>query len=141
AVKDGVRDAGWESAIESVWQDLRYGSRMLRRSPGFAAIAILILTLGIGANTAIFSLLNAVMLRTLPVHEPAQLVEPLSRYPGEPRINGFSWEFFDYVRDRNHVFAAVSGVSPTRFQLARDAADAETVDGEYVEGTLFSVLG
>ena len=143
AVKEGVRDAGWESVIESVWQDVRYGGRMLRRSPAFAAIAIGILALGIGANTAIFSLLNAVMLRTLPVHEPAQLVEPLSKYPdpGEPRRNGFSWEFYEYVRDRNHVFAAVSGVSPTKFQLARDGAEAETVDGEYVEGTLFSFLG
>ena len=67
AVKDRVRDAGWESVLESVWQDVRYGARMLWRSPGFAAIAIGILALGIGANTAIFSLLNAVMLRTLPV--------------------------------------------------------------------------
>ena len=143
AVKDGVRDAGWESTIESVWQDVRYGGRMLRRSPGFAAIAIGILALGIGANTAIFSLLNAVMLRPLPVHEPAQLVEPLSKYPdpGEPRRNGFSWEFYEYVRDRNHVFAALSGVSPTKVQLALDGAEAETVDGEYVEGTLFSFLG
>jgi putative ABC transport system permease protein len=143
AVKDGVRDAGWESIVQSVWQDARYGGRMLWRSPGFAAIAIGILALGIGANTAIFSLLNAVMLRTLPVHEPAQLVEPLSKYPdpGEPRRNGFSWEFYEHVRDRNHVFAAVTGVSPTKFQLARDGAEAETVDGEYVEGTLFSFLG
>jgi putative ABC transport system permease protein len=143
AVKDAVRDAGWESLVGSVWQDVRYGGRMLRRSPGFAAIAIGILALGIGANTAIFSLLNAVMLRPLPVREPAQLVEPLSKYPEprEPRMNGFSWEFYEYVRDRNHVFAAVSGVSPTKFQLARDGAEAETVDGEYVEGTLFSLLG
>jgi putative ABC transport system permease protein len=143
AVKDRVRDAGWESLVESVWQDARYGGRMLRRSPGFAAIAIGILALGIGANTAIFSLLNAVMLRTLPVREPAQLVEPLTKYPdpAEPRRNGFSWEFYEYVRDRNHVFAAVTGVSPAKFQLARDGGEAETVDGEYVEGTLFSFLG
>jgi predicted permease len=141
AVKDSVRDAGWESAIESVWQDVRYGGRMLRRSPGFAAIAIGILALGIGANTAIFSLLNAVMLRTMPVYQPSQLVEPLSRYPGEPHRNGFSWEFFEDVRDHNHVFAGVTGVFPTKLQIAPDGAEAETVDGEYVEGTLFSLLG
>ena len=141
AVKDRVRDVGWESVIESVWQDVRYGIRMLRRSPGFAATAITILALGIGANTAIFSLLNAVMLRTLPVHEPAQLVKPLSRYPGEPHMNGFSWEFYEYVRDRNHVFADVTGFTPTKFKVGRAGGEAETVDAEYVAGNLYSTLG
>ena len=86
AVKDRIRDGGWDFVLESVWQDVRYGARMLWRSPAFAVIAIGILALGIGANTAIFSLLNAVMLRPLPVREPAQLVELLSRSPGEPRM-------------------------------------------------------
>ncbi|HMF59905.1 MAG TPA: permease prefix domain 1-containing protein, partial [Vicinamibacterales bacterium] len=89
AVKDRVRDAGWESVLGSVWQDVRYGGRMLRRSPAFSAIAISILAVGIGGNTAIFSLINAVMLRELPVRDPAQLVELLTRYPGEPRMNNF----------------------------------------------------
>jgi predicted permease len=141
AVKDRVRDAGWETLVESAWQDVRYGARTLRRSPGFAATAIGILTLGIGANTAIFSLLNGVMLRTLPVHEPAQLVEPLSQYPGDPRRNGYSWEFYEHVRDHNHVFAELSGVSPASFKVAVDGAEEETVDGEYVVGNLFSMLG
>jgi hypothetical protein len=103
AVKDRVRDVGWESVLESVWQDMRYGTRALRRSPGFAMTAIGILALGIGANTAIFSLLNAVMLRTLPVHEPKQLVEPLSRYPGDPRMNGYPLDFYEYVRSQPRV--------------------------------------
>lgn len=141
AVKDRVRDVGWESILESVWQDVRYGVRTLRRSPGFAATAIGILALGVGANTAIFSLLNAVMLRTLPVHHPEQLVEPLSRYPGDPRMNGYSLEFYEYVRDHNHVFAEVTGVIPASFKLTREGADEETVDGEYAAGNLFSVLG
>ena len=89
AVKDRVRDAGWESLADSVWQDVRYGARTLRRSPGFTVTTIGILALGIGANTAIFTLLNAVMLRTLPVRAPQQLVEPLSKYPADPRMNGF----------------------------------------------------
>ncbi len=80
AVKDRVRDVGWESLLESIWQDVRYGVRVLRRSPAFAAIAIAILALGIGANTAMFSLLNAIMLRPLPVQAPEQLVELTSRY-------------------------------------------------------------
>jgi putative ABC transport system permease protein len=141
AVKDRVRDAGWETLVESAWQDVRYGARTLRRSPGFAATAIAILTLGIGANTAIFSLLNAVMLRTLPVREPAQLVEPMSRYPGEPRLNGYALDFYEYVRDHNHVFADVTGVMPGSFKVAREGAEEETVDGEYAAGNLFPVLG
>ena len=85
AVKDGVRDVGWENVLETTWQDVRYAARTLRRSPGFTAVAVVSLALGIGANTAIFSLINTLMLRSLPVSHPEQLVELLSRYPGEPR--------------------------------------------------------
>ena len=73
AVKDQVRDVGWESVIESVWKDVRYAVRGLRRSPGFATVAILTLALGIGANTAIFSVVNSLLLRALPVSEPQAL--------------------------------------------------------------------
>ena len=62
---------GWNS-VETLWQDVRYGLRQLRRNPGFTTVAIVTLALGIGANTAIFSLIDAVMLRSLPVHDPSE---------------------------------------------------------------------
>ena len=141
AVKDRVRDAGWESVLGSVWQDVRYGGRMLRRSPAFSAIAISILAVGIGGNTAIFSLINAVMLRELPVRDPAQLVELLTRYPGEPRMNNFGWKVYEYFRDQNHVFSDVIGASPARLDVRRAGLDSETVEGELVVPDTFSALG
>ena len=141
AVKDGVRDAGWESIAESTWRDLRYGARLLSRSPGFTVTVIGILALGIGANTAIFTLINAVMLRTLPVRAPEELVEPLSKHPDDPRMNGFSWDFYEHVRDHSHVFTDVIGWAPGRFDVTRDGVEPETLDGAYVVGTLFPVLG
>src|SRR6266566_5801342 len=74
-VKEQVRAVSWESLVETLWQDLKFGLRLLRFNPAFAATAILSLALGIGANTAIFQLLDAVRLRTLPVKDPQQLVE------------------------------------------------------------------
>ncbi|MGH9630592.1 MAG: ABC transporter permease, partial [Bryobacteraceae bacterium] len=127
--------------LERLWQDVRYALRMMCRTPGFTAVAVLSLAGGIGANTAIFSLINAVMLRTLPVREPEQLVELLSRYPGEPRLNGFSSRIYEHFRDRNHVFSDLIGVSPSRFHVSVEGLDAETVDGEYVTGNFFPMLG
>ncbi len=73
-VKEQVRSAGWESSVESLWRDVRFSIRMMGKSPGFTAVAILSLALGIGANTAIFTLMDDLMLRSLPVADPANLV-------------------------------------------------------------------
>ena len=140
-VKDGMREVGWETKLETMWQDVRYAARTLRRSPGFTAVAVLSLALGIGANTAIFTLINALMLRSLPVSHPEQLVELLSRYPGEPRLSSFSWRHYEHFRDHNQSFSELLAASRARFQVAGEGIAPETIDGEYVAGNFFTSLG
>jgi putative ABC transport system permease protein len=125
-----------------VLQDLRYASRMLRRHAFVTTTIMTTLGLGIGANTAIFSVVHALMLRALPVQDPGRLVELLSRYPGEPRMNNFGWTNYEHYRDRNHVFSDLIGTSPARFQVTGHGTDApEHLDGEYVVGRYFPALG
>jgi predicted permease len=127
--------------MDTLWQDSRYAFRMMRRAPGFTAVAILSLALGIGANTAIFSLINALMLRPLPVREPQRLVELLALYPGDPRLNHFGWKYYEQFRDHSQAFSNLLAVSPSRFQVTADGVEAEIVNGDYVIGTFFSALG
>jgi predicted permease len=129
----------WPS-VESFFADLRYATRTLRKSPGFTATAILTLAFGIGANTAIFTLINALMLRTLPVRDPGQLVELLHRFPGEPELSGFSGEAYQLMRDHNHVFSGLIAATHQPFQLRGDGFEPQTVEGGYVVGTFFEVL-
>ncbi len=129
------------NALESTWQDLRYAARTLRRSPGFTAVAVVSLALGIGANTAIFSLINTLMLRSLPVSHPEQLVQLLSRYPGEPRLSSFSWRHYEHFRDHNQSFSDLLAVARGRFQVSGEGLEPETIDGEYVAGNFFTALG
>ena len=124
-------------------QDFRYALRMMRHAPGFTAVAILSLALGIGANTAIFSLINTLMLRPLPVRNPGELVQFLSQYPdpAEPPSNSYAWKYYERFRDETHAFSDLIGVSPARFHLRADGIDADAVDGEYVVGNYFTMLG
>ncbi len=130
-------------AFERLSQDVRYALRMMRRSPGFTAVAVLSLSLGIGANTAIFSLINTLMLRSLPVEKPEQIVEFLQKYPGEPRGNGyFSWPSYEHYKKHNHVFSTLTAASPpSRLSIRNEGSEPETVTGEYVVGDFFSTLG
>jgi putative ABC transport system permease protein len=131
-----------ELALETLWQDVRYAFRTLQRTPGFVTIAVLSLALGTGANTAIFSLINALMLRQLPVQDPQQLVEFLQKYPGEPRGNGFwSPQSYQHFRDYNHVFSGLIGFNIATLSLRAEGMGTETVDGQYVVGDFFPMLG
>ena len=118
-------------------QDVRYALRALRSSPGFAAIAILSLALGIGANTAIFSLINAVILKTLPVSHPEQLVEL-----GMKTEDGiwFTNPIWEQVRDRQDVFSGVFAYSPIRLNLAV-GGEVRNANTSWVSGDFFRTLG
>jgi predicted permease len=127
--------------MNGLLRDLRYALRQLRKSPGFTAVAVLTLALGIGANTAIFSLVNALMLHMLPVREPGQLVELLHRYPGEPQLNGFSPQAYQLMRDHNHVFSGLIAAAYQPFHVRGEGLELQTVEGGYVDGSFFPVLG
>ena len=142
-VKEQVREARAGAWLDSLLQDLRYGARMLRKNPAFTAIAVLTLALGIGANTAIFTMMNGLMLHTLPVRAPGQLVELLHHYPGEPEpgFNGFSWDAYRIIRDGNHVFSDLFVGSANVFTVSADNLQPQTVFGGEVGGTFFEALG
>lgn len=131
---------GW---LERLWQDVRYALRGMRRSPGFTAVAVLSLALGIGANTAIFSLVNTILLRALPVERPGELVELLQKFPDQARMNGWwSWQSYENFRDHSHCFSALTGMARDNLLSVRtEGADSEIVIGEHVAGNYFPVLG
>jgi predicted permease len=140
-LKEECREARGVNLIETLVQDVRYGLRILRRTPVITAVAVLSLALGIGANTAIFSLIDTVMLRILPVHKPEELVQLLRLNPkrreGTPSFTNPLWE---QVRDHQEVFSSAFSWSTTRFDLAHGGA-VQYSDGIYASGDFFSTLG
>ena len=142
-VKEQVREVRAGAWLDTVFQDIRYGFRILRKSPGFTTVAVLILALGIGANTAIFSMINGLMLRTLPVRDPGRLVELLHHSPGEPEpgFNGFSWDAYQIMRDSNRVFSDLIVGSMNFYSVRADKLQPQPVFGGNVGGTFFQALG
>jgi putative ABC transport system permease protein len=125
-------------------QDLRYGMRVLLKSPGFAAVAVIVLALGIGANTAIFSVVNAVLLRPLPYQDPDRLVQvwevpPPKNFPGMTRFGASAANYIDR-RDQTHVFGQLAIFSNARFNLT-GKGQPESVTSAAVSSNYFSVLG
>jgi predicted permease len=132
--------AGW---LDTVFRDLKYTYRTLARTPGFTAVAVLTLALGIGANTAIFSLLDQVLLRLLPVKDPQQLVLLTMKgrhYGSNWGGNAISHPMFRDFRDHNEVFSDMFCRFPTSASLSF-GQQAERVSVELVSGTYFSTLG
>ena len=140
--KEECRDARGITFLESLLQDVRYALRTLRNSPAFTAIAILTLALGIGANTAIFSLIDTVVLRMLAVQNPQELVQ-LSHL--DPARGGDSDLYFtntiwEQVRDHQDFFSSALAWSTHRFDLAPGGA-VQNANGIFVSGDFFNVLG
>ena len=149
--KEIVRSGGWEFFIETCWQDLRYAIRTLRKSPGFTAAVVLTLALGIGANTAIFTLIDAVMLKSLPVANPRQLYRLGDNNSCCVMVgtqNGgsfvlYSYALYEKLRDHTPEFSELAAFEPWTSDLSvrRNGSAAEPYKGEFVSANYFTTLG
>jgi putative ABC transport system permease protein len=124
--------------MQTFLQDLRYGFRILIKAPGFTVVAVLTLAIGIGANAAIFSVINAVLLRPLAIHEPARVASIQEHW--RDLQGGLAAGNFNEVRETSHSFSGVAATNPLSFNLAAGATP-ERVLGETVTASYFDVLG
>ena len=136
-----VKGAGW---VESLLRDIKYGLRMLRKNPGFSFVAMITLALGIGATTAVFSLVNAVLLRALPYKDPQQLVfvwEPNPRIPGVPleAWGPFNADFYDWKR-QSHSFSSLALFTTDRINFALGGRAVRVIASRITED-FFPLLG
>jgi predicted permease len=135
--------------MQTLWQDLRYGARILLKKPGFTLVAALTIGLGIGANTAVLSMVNGLIIRPLPVDRPEELVQPFWGSRKDPEVwNSFSYLNYVDLRDQNKVFSGLlawqmisAGISDSASRSANDDARAEIIWGEVVSGNYFDALG
>jgi predicted permease len=139
-LKESIRETwGW-LFVGRLHQDLRYALRGMRRSPGFSMTAVLSLALGIGANTAIFSLIDAVLLRWLPVHDPQGLTQLIVQRPVVEPLESFSYPLVRALADHREVFASLCGFSSYRFAVRLGDA-VESTSGAAVSGGYYTTLG
>jgi putative ABC transport system permease protein len=146
AAKDAVRDAGWERHFETLWQDVRYAARGLARAPGFTAVAVLTLALGVGANSTIFTIINGTLLKSLPFPEPDRLVLVWKTHDYEPGDISIvsAPNFWDWQR-HNETFESIAifDSAGKGYNLAAESGqrEAEQVSGVRVTAEFFRVLG
>ena len=137
--------------MQTLVQDIRYAMRQLRKSPGFTITALLTLAIGIGANTAIFTLVHGVLLKSLPVSNPSQLYKLGDEYnccvEGDLQDNWsmFAYDFYEYARDHTPAFEQLAAAQTNRPDLtvrrAGSNAPADSLEGEFVSGNYFATLG
>jgi putative ABC transport system permease protein len=143
AIKDHVRDAGWESRLDDLAQDARYALRLLWATRAFTVVAVLTLTLAIGANTAIFSVVNGLLLRALPVAAPDQLaLVSTARAVEQGFPAGWNYAVWKQIQERADPIgrAVAFTIFPERLDLAK-SGEADLVDGLFVSGNFFQELG
>src|SRR6266513_2200102 len=151
--KEVVRSGGWESFVETCWQDLRYAQRRLRMAPTFTIATVLTLALGIGATTSIFTLVHAVLLKSLPVANPSELYRVgrdtrccyVAGYSQEKEFSLVSYDLYTYLRDHTKGFSELAAFPSVQHQLgvrrsgSSDAAQSHP--GEFVSGNSFTMFG
>jgi len=141
ALKEQVREVGWETRIESFLQDLRYGLRMLRKNPSLTSVAVLALALGIGANTAMFSVIEAVLLRPLPYRDANEIVRVASTWDRNGTLTSYTSsppDFFDW-RDQNRSFSSMFAYHTGEFALTGQG-EAKRVRAVMATAGMFSTL-
>ena len=139
ATKEVVRAASWESFLETSWQDLRFGLRTLLKNPGFTAVAVLTLALGIGANTAIFSLVESVLLRPLPFQDAERLVLLGDHLGGRPSMSVRAREIATYT-SAAQTFSSLGGYITASFEFS-GGAQPEQIDAARLNSGMFRTLG
>src|SRR6185503_92364 len=126
--------------MRTLIKDIRYGVRMLARTPGFTLVAVMSLALGIGANTTVFSLLDAIRLRSLSIPNPEQIVDIATREAGGDPHADFSYPLYARLRDHNDVLSGTVAYTDITLGLAA-GGQTEPIGSEFVSANYFSVLG
>lgn len=144
-IKEACREAWSFVSLETTWRDLRYGARALAKNPGFTAVAVLATALGIGVNTGIFSVLNGVALKLLPVPKADQIVSVDQIFHGKVRRNVhgepglFSYSEYKHYRENNHSFSGLLAYAPF-LEAALGGQSPKQVMGAETSCNFFDVL-